>query len=519
LSILPAVKCLILNKEDNVGTLVTSDGEKNQIVEKSELLNYNINLKTAIPKGHKIAIKIINCNEPIIKYGQIIGISKKTIMPGEHVHIHNVQFSDKVHFSKNDLFEHTIESTKNKSITPTTFKGFLRKDGRAGIRNYLVVVSTVNCSASVVKEIASYFQNKDLSTYGIDGVVPIVHMSGCAQSIGGYNNQILNRTIMGWLDHPNVVGGLLIGLGCEVVTFDSLKKSLHLKSGFDDTFFDVLSIQDIGGSRKTIKCGIERIEFILSNLPKFQRTELSISKLTVALNCGGSDAFSGITANPALGVAGDILVSSGGSIVLGEVPECFGAKEQLMQRCVNQDDRNKLDNIFLWWDKYAEKNDANMNDNISLGNISGGISTILEKSLGAIAKGGSTPITQVVDYAERITHSGLVFMNTPGFDPVSVTGLVAGGCNLVAFTTGRGSVYGCSIAPTIKIASTTKLYDKMKEDMDMDAGKIISGNSLHEVGQEIYNLIIQVANGTHTSSETQKMGTEEFAPWHVGETL
>jgi altronate hydrolase len=514
-----AVRCLILNYQDNVGTLVTSDGEKNQIVEKSELLKDNITLRNSIPKGHKIAIRIITPNEPIIKYGQVIGFSKKKILPGEHVHVHNICFSDKIFFSKNGVSKHSKDLIKDVSTIPSTFKGFLRNDGRVGIRNYVVVVATVNCSATVVKEIANYYQNKNLSKYGIDGVVPIVHMSGCAQSLEGYANRILNRTIVGWLDHPNVVGGLLVGLGCEVVTFESLKESLYSKSTFDDTPFDFLSIQEIGGSRKTIRLGIERIERILSNLPEFKRKDLPVSKLTVALNCGGSDAFSGITANPALGVAGDILVSFGGSIVLGEVPECFGAKEQLKQRCLNQKDRNKLDHIFLWWDKYAEKNNVNMNDNLSLGNISGGISTILEKSLGAVAKGGSSPITQVADYAEHITNSGLVFMNTPGFDPVSVTGLVAGGCNLVAFTTGRGSVFGCSIAPTIKIASTTKLFENMKEDMDMDAGKLISGSSLDEVGQEIYNLIIQVANGTHTCSETQKIGKEEFVPWQVGETL
>jgi altronate hydrolase len=510
---------LILHREDNVGILATSDGKPNQIIEESELLKDKITLKTAIPKGHKIAIKVIKYNEPIIKYGQIIGISQKKILPREHVHVHNVRFSDKVQFSEKYLPKPSIDIVKNGLEFPSEFKGFLRSDGRAGIRNYVVVVSTVNCSATVVKEITNYFQNKDLSKYGIDGVVPIIHMSGCAQSIGGYANRILNSTLIGWITNPNVVGCLIIGLGCEVVTPKSLIDSVKLKETFGETSVDFLSIQEVGGSRKTIELGIERLERILSNLPEFKRTNLPVSKLTVALNCGGSDAFSGITANPALGVAGDILVSFGGSIVLGEVPECYGAKKYLMQRCLNQKDSDKINFIFSWWDKYAKKNNVNMNDNISLGNISGGISTILEKSLGAISKGGTSPINQVVDYAEQISNDGLVFMNTPGFDPVSVTGMVAGGCNLVAFTTGRGSVYGCSIAPTIKITSNTGLYENMKEDMDVDAGKILTGSRLDAVGQEIYNFIIQVANGTQTCSETQKMGKEEFAPWQAGETL
>ncbi|MGV8108356.1 UxaA family hydrolase [Methanospirillum sp.] len=519
MSFLPVVKCLILHREDNVGTLATSEGKANQIVEESEFLKYKITLKSDVPKGHKIAIRLIDYNEPVKKYGQIIGISTKRILPGEHVHVHNIQFSDKIQFSEQYLYEPTIDLIQNGLELPSTFKGYIRSDGRAGIRNYVVVVSTVNCSASVVKEITNFFQYKELSKYGIDGIVPVVHTSGCAQSIGGHTNRILNRTLIGWLTNPNVVGCLIIGLGCEVVTPKSLIDSLRLKEVYGGTSVESFNIQEVGGFRKAVKLGIERLEHIFSSLPEFKRINLPVSKLTVALNCGGSDAFSGITANPALGVAGDILVSLGGKIVLGEVPECYGGKNYLMQRCLNQKESEKINQVFSWWDIYAKKNSVNMNDNISLGNISGGISTILEKSLGAISKGGSSPINQVVDYSEKITEDGLVFMNTPGFDPVSVTGLVAGGCNLVAFTTGRGSVYGCSIAPTIKIASNTELFESMIEDMDVNAGKILTTCSLDEVGREIYNLIIQVANGTKTCSETHGLGKEEFAPWQVGEVL
>lgn len=506
------IKCMILHPKDNIGLLVSSNSKQGQIIEVSKK---RVKLKKAIPQGHKVAIRKIKYKEPIVKFGQVIGISKKDILPGEHVHIHNIEFSRGVQFSGKYSTPRRANFYKSRKSLPASFKGFLRGDGRAGIRNYIVVASTVNCSATVVKEITDYFRSKDFTKQGIDGIIPITHLCGCAQAIDGYGYKILNRTISGWLDHPNVVASLVIGLGCEVVTLRSLMAGLNSKH----MSVECLNIQEVGGTKKTIKLGIERLKRLLRNLPEFRRINLPVSLLTMALQCGGSNAFSAITANPALGIAGDILVSRDGGVVLGEVPECYGAKKRLLERCLIHEDRDKLRQIFSWWDDYTKKNNVEMNDNISFGNITGGISTILEKSLGAIAKGGSSAINQVIDYAERVTKKGLIFMNTPGFDPVSVTGLVAGGCNLVAFTTGRGSMYGCSIAPTLKIASTSELYKRFKDDMDIDAGKALSQIELTEVGEEIYNSLIGVANGNKTLSEKQGIGKEEFAPWQVGETL
>jgi len=519
LSSLPIIDCLVLTPNDNVGVLAISGGEPNQIVKILKPSTNMIRLKTSVPKAHKIAIREIKTNDPIIKFGQIIGISTQNILPGEHVHIHNVKSADGTYFSEELLNKPRAPILKKDKTFPTSFQGFLRKDGRAGIRNYVLVISTVNCSATVAKEVVRYFKNTDLLKYGIDGVVPVIHRSGCAQAIGGYAHTILNRTIAGWLDHPNVVGALVIGLGCEGTTLKSIMASLDSKNTFDEAFLESLNIQDVGGTKKAIRIGIEKAERILADLPTFERIELPVSLLKVALNCGGSDAFSTLTANPALGIAGDILVSYGGTIVLAEVPECHGAKKLLLQKCIFQKERNKLMRIFSWWNEYCKKNNVKMNNNLSPGNIAGGISTIVEKSLGAIAKGGSSPITQVVDYAERVTKKGLVFMNTPGFDPVSITGLVAGGCNLVAFTTGRGSVYGCSIAPTIKIATNSELYKRLQEDMDLDAGEIIIKGNLTEIGKKIYEFFVKVANGDKTCSEKLGLGKEEFAPWAVGETL
>ncbi|MCJ7571935.1 MAG: altronate dehydratase family protein [Candidatus Thermoplasmatota archaeon] len=515
----PVIKCLTFTPNDNVGVLVSSGGKPNQIVEISGASKNIIRLKTAVSKGHKIAISEIKANEPIVKFGQTIGISNQRILPGEHVHVHNIRFSDDIDFSEKHLNKNQTFFLKKRENFPSSFKGFLRSDGRAGVRNYIVVVSTVNCAATVVKEIANYFRNSDLSKKGIDGVVPVIHSSGCAQAIDGYAHTILNRTIAGWLDHPNVVGAVVIGLGCEGTTLKSIMTNLGSKSMFNETFLESVNIQDVGGTRKAIRIGIEKVEHILANLPPFKRIELPVSLLNVALNCGGSDTFSALTANPAIGIMGDILVSRGGTIVLAEVPECHGAEKLLLQKCASKEDQNELMRIFSWWTDYCKKNNVNMNNNLSPGNIAGGISTILEKSLGAVTKGGSSPINHVIDYAERITKHGLIFMNTPGFDPVSVTGQVAGGCNLVAFTTGRGSVYGCSIAPTIKIASNSELYKKLKEDMDINAGTILTQNSLEDVGRHIYRFLIQVANGYKTCSEILGLGKEEFAPWPVGETL
>jgi altronate dehydratase len=516
LDYLAAINCIVFNPEDNVGVLVSSGGEPNQIVQISGPSAPFIKLKSSVPKGHKIAIREIKPNEEIIKFGQVIGISNKTILPGEHVHVHNISSANVVDFSAKYPPKKILIRKEDFS---NTFRGFLRSDGRAGVRNYILVASTVNCSATVAKKIANYFKSVDLSKQGIDGIVPITHLGGCAQAIGSYAQTILNRTITGWLDHPNVVGAVVVGLGCETSSLESILKNSGTANKLSKNFLESFNIQDAGGTKKSISLGIDKVQRILSRLPVFQRTELPVSLLTVALNCGGSDAYSALTANPALGMAGDVLVHYGGTVVLAEIPECYGAEKLLIQRCASEEDRDKLAKIFSWWVEYARKNNVTMNDNLSSGNIAGGISTILEKSLGAVAKSGDSPVNQVVDYAEHITKKGVIIMNTPGFDPVSVTGLVAGGCNLVAFTTGRGSVYGCSIVPTIKIASNPDLYERLKDDMDIDAGKALTQNNISEVAGEIYKFLKKVADGTQTCSEKNGLGEEEFAPWQVGETL
>ena len=516
---LGVIKCWVFSPNDNVGVLVASDGKQGQTVQIPLPAGKNIKLKTAIPKGHKIAVRDIKINEPIIKFGQIIGASNKKILAGEHVHVHNIRLGNRIGFSEEYLKNNNQANvTKEEKIIPNSFRGYLRIDGRVGIRNYIVVASTVNCSAGVVRGIANYFKKKNILKKGIDGIVPVIHNSGCAQAIGGYAHKILNRTIAGWLTHPNVVGVMLVGLGCEGTTLETVKENFNSVNSFNENFLESLNIQDVGGTKKSIKSGIGKVERILSRLPVFERKEFHVSRLTVALKCGGSDSYSSLTANPALGIAADTLISCGGTVILAEIPELFGAKKILLQRCVKEE-REKIEKIFSWWDDYGRKNKVNMNDNLSPGNISGGLSTILEKSLGALAKSGSSGINQVVDYAQRITKRGVVLMNTPGFDPVAVTGMVAGGSHLVAFATGRGSVFGCSIAPTIKIATNSEIYKRLKGDLDIDAGRALNKSSIAEIGREIYDFFIRVASGAKTHSEKNGMGEEEFVPWQVGEVL
>jgi altronate hydrolase len=506
-----------LSPQDNVLIVVSDAGIPQGTT--LDLPKRPVTLKDSISRGHKAATAPIRKGAPILKFGHVIGLASRDIEAGEHVHTHNVVMPPSDWKPESEEI-HEFKHAKNWEDLPNTFKGYLRSNRTAGIRNYVVVVASVNCSATVVKAVCRNFDSQQVrEKYGIDGVIPVTHQSGCAQAIGGLGYQVLNRTLAGWIFHPNVVGAVVIGLGCEGTTFKSIletKKKLNLNSEIP---IETLNIQDTGGTAQTIRESISRVEKVLSSLPKFQRKDLPVSYLNLALNCGGSDSFSSLTANPALGVASDILVSKGGAVALAEVPECHGAEEMLLNRSVSNSVREKLNQIFSWWQDYAERQKVSLNNNLAPGNIAGGITTIIEKSLGAVAKAGSTPLTQVVDYSEPMTEKGFILMNTPGFDPVSVTGLVAGGSNLVAFTTGRGSVYGCSIAPTIKIATNSALFQKLNEDMDIDAGKALGTSSIEDVATDLYRFIIEVANGEKTCSEALGLGWEEFAPWPIAETL
>lgn len=471
-----------------------------------------------IPQGHKLALRDLASGEEILKYGLPIAVTTEPIGAGDHVHVHNAAMPPQREERPLQTWA-TLAPPESWSALPSTFSGYRRANGGMGTRNYVVVAASVNCSATVVKAIARRFMGRDLGAAGIHGIVPLTHGMGCAQAIGGAGYQLLNRTLAGSIFHPNVVGALVVGLGCEGTTFATILESRARLGLQAEIPLERVGIQDAGGTEEAIRVGVEAVERILEKLPDLRREQLPVSGLKLALNCGGSDAFSGITANPALGVASDILVANGGTAALAEIPECHGAEDVLFRRASDVRVRQALHEVFAWWQDYAARHDVGLNDNLAPGNIEGGITTIVEKSLGAVAKAGTTMLTQVAGYAETLDRPGAVLMNTPGFDPVSVTGLVAGGCNVVAFTTGRGSAFGCAIAPTIKIATTTALFQGMPGDMDVDAGPVLDHGTPDNIGVEIYRRLVGVASGETTSSERLGLGWEEFVPWAVGETL
>jgi galactarate dehydratase len=468
----------------------------------------------AIPRGHKVALVDMPVGTVALKYGQVIGIASQPIRAGDHVHLHNLamrESSASHDFCSNYRPVEGVPASQRRH-----FLGYSRPDGRAGTRNYIAIISSVNCSATVSKNIAEYFNRQGrLERYpNIDGVVALTHGGGCGINNRGEGFHILTRTLQGYARNPNVGGVLMIGLGCETNQIPQIVENYGLKEG---PTLRTMTIQNAGGTRKAIEAGCKEIDAMLDEVNACRREPQSLSHLRVGLQCGGSDGYSGISANPALGRAVDLLVSQGGTAVLSETPEIYGAEHLLTSRAAAPEIAQKLLDRIQWWRRYTANNDAEMNNNPSYGNKVGGLTTILEKSLGAVAKGGSTPLNAVYEYAEQIASAGLVFMDTPGYDPVSATGQVAGGCNLICFTTGRGNVSGFKPAPCIKIATNTEMYDHMQEDMDLDCGTVISGRqSIDDAGRDIFEKMVAAASGEKTKSELNDYGDNEFVPWQVG---
>jgi len=477
-----------------------------------------LTLPQRIGLGHKIALRRIKQGEAVTKYGQIIGFASKDIEPGEWVHIHNVSAAA---FDRDYAFCRDCPPPPSRP-EPRYWMGYDRGDGRYGTRNHIAIISTVNCSASTSKYISERFHATGLLKQypNVDGVVAITHKAGCAMQYDGADHNQLDRTLAGFAKHPNVAAYILVGLGCETgqaIHLIEHQGLIQLNGSRKKPL--VLTIQECGGIRKTVDAGVRAIAELLPRVNDVKRTRLSADKIILGTNCGGSDGNSGVTANPALGVASDLLVGQGGTSILGETPEIYGAEHLLTRRAVSRAVGEKLVERIKWWEWYTSIFGAEINNNPSPGNKEGGLTTIYEKSLGAIAKGGSTALVDVVGYAERVTAKGLVVMDTPGYDPVSMTGIVAGGANVLVFTTGRGSVFGCKPAPSIKVATNTPLYEHMIDDMDINAGVILDGTPVEEVGRQIFEEILAVASGKKTKSEINGVGEEEFAPWSIGPTL
>ncbi|QLP96290.1 MAG: UxaA family hydrolase [Rhodoblastus sp.] len=469
-----------------------------------------------VPRGHKMAAAAIAAGAPIVKFGQIIGFASRDVAAGEWVHEHNVAMGD---FARDYRF---AEAARVEEILPVerqaTFEGYLRADGKVGTRNYLAILTSVNCSASVARLMAQEIERSGvLRDYPhVDGVIALVHGGGCALDVKGEGYEVLKRTQWGYATNPNVAAVVMVGLGCEGFQIDRWKEAYGVEES--DTF-RTMTIQEVGGTRKTVEKGVAAIREMLPVADRARRTTRPAGDLTLALQCGGSDGYSGVTANPALGRAVDLLVRHGGAAILSETPEIYGAEHLLTRRAATREIGEKLVRRIKWWEDYTAAAKMQMNNNPSPGNKAGGLTTILEKSLGAAAKGGSTTMMGVFEYAEPVTAKGLVFMDTPGYDPVAATGQVAGGANILAFTTGRGSAYGCKPTPSIKLATNTPIYEKMIDDMDVNCGDVLDGVSLDDKGREIFDLILRVASGERTKSETLGYGDAEFVPWQIGATM
>jgi altronate hydrolase len=494
----------------------------------------SLQLGQLIPSGHKFAIRMVQQGQPIRRYGQVIGFARRDVAIGDHVHVHNCAVAE---FERDYAFGVDVKPVP---FVPEgerrTFMGYRRPDGKAGTRNYIAVISSVNCSAHTVRKIAHHFTDAVLAEFpNVDGVISIAHGFGCATRVGSDDYVLLQRTLAGIAAHPNVGGYILVGLGCEVNQIGELVENYHLAMKEAPTLRRAnsqqqiangqtlqppsLTIQDTGGIRKTIDAGIAAVRELLPIVNQYQREPIPISELVVALQCGGSDGWSGVTANPVLGLACDEIVRQGGGVVLAETPEVYGAEHLLTRRAISREVGEKLIDKIHWWERHAARHGVEIDNNPSHGNKAGGLTTIYEKSLGAVAKAGNTPLMGVYEYAEPITSKGFTFMDTPGYDPVGATGQVAGGCNLLVFTTGRGSCFGFKPAPSIKLASNSVMFNRMEDDMDVNAGKVLDGVPMQAVADELLDTMIDVASGKPSKSEAQGIGEEEFQPWNLGGIL
>jgi altronate hydrolase len=475
----------------------------------------SLRISSDVGPGHKVALRAVAAGQPVRRYGQVIGFATRPIATGEHVHTHNLAVGDMLldyQFGVDARPVAMIPAAERR-----TFMGYRRRGGRAGTRNTIAVIGTVNCAAHTVRAIAARARAELLPRFAhVTDIVGLAHKNGCGTRADGPELGLLQRTLAGFARNPNVAGYLFVGLGCEVNQFESLLAAQQL-DGF--RLPPYIGIQDAGGVAAAVAEGLEAVAALLPRANEVRREAIPLSELTLALQCGGSDGFSGVSANPALGYAADLLVAHGGTAVLSETPEIYGAEHLLTRRAVSRAVGERLIERIHWWEDYTAREGFVLDNNPAPGNKAGGLTTIYEKSLGAVAKGGSTPLCAVYEYAEPIQERGFVFMDTPGYDPVSVTGQVAGGCNLIAFTTGRGSCFGFRPVPSIKIATNGATYERMRGDMDINGGRILEGASVEEVGQEIFEKLIAVASGEPSLSEAQQIGEEEFDPWILGATM
>ena len=504
----PHARVIRLHPQDDV--VISLD----QLVSGTHIASEGVIVAGLVPPGHKLATRAIEAGAAVRRYGQIIGFASQPIRAGQHVHTHNLAMGD---FTRD--YAHGAEARPTLPASePATFEGIVREDGRVATRNYIGVLTSVNCSATVARAIADHFRRDIhpdmLAPFpNVDGVVALTHGAGCAVDPDGEGLAILQRTLGGYACHPNFASVLVIGLGCET---NQIPRLLATQGLTDSARLRSFTIQDTGGTTKTIARGIELIKEMLPQANDVKRQTVPASHLVIGLQCGGSDGYSGISANPVLGAAVDLLVQHGGTAILSETPEIYGAEHLLTRRAQTPEVGHKLVERIRWWEAYCARNGAAMDNNPSAGNKAGGLTTVLEKSLGGIAKAGSTNLVDVYEYAQPVKVHGLVFMDTPGYDPISATGQVAGGANLICFTTGRGSAYGCAPSPSVKLATNTALWERQSDDMDLNCGEVLDGTrSIGELGARLFRMLLDTASGQASRSELHGYGQQEFVPWQI----
>ncbi len=484
-----------------------------QLVPGTTIATENVSVRDLIPPGHKMAAHDLKTGDAVRRYNQIIGFAKADIAAGQHVHSHNLGMGE---FERDYGIGKSVQELP-KAATPATFMGYKRPNGKVGTRNYIAVISSVNCSATVTRAIANHFNRDKLAAFpNVDGVIALPHPLGCGINVNGEGMQILRRTMVGFARHPNFAGVVFVGLGCEQ---NQIAPLVEMIGQHEPGMLQQVIMQVEGGTAAAIRKGVALVEEMLPQANQYQREEVSVSHLIVGLNCGGSDGYSGITANPALGGASDLLVAQGATTVLSETPEIYGAEHLLTRRAATPEIAQKLIDRIAWWKDYCSRTGGELDNNPSVGNKAGGLTTILEKSLGAVAKGGTSTLNGVYLFAEPIDAKGFVYMDTPGYDPVSATGQAAGGAQIICFTTGRGSAFGCAGVPTIKLATNSALFERMRDDMDVNCGDLINGVPMPEISQRILDAIIRHASGEKVRSEILGYGNDEFLPWQVGAVM
>ena len=484
-----------------------------QLVPGTAIATENVSVRDLIPPGHKMAARDLKAGDAVRRYNQIIGFATADIAAGQHVHSHNLGMGE---FERDYGIGQSVHELP-KVATPATFMGYKRPNGKVGTRNYIAVISSVNCSATVTRAIANHFSREKLADFpNVDGVIALPHPLGCGINVNGEGMQILRRTMVGFAKHPNFAGVVFVGLGCEQ---NQIAPLVEMIGQYEPGMLQQVVMQVEGGTTAAIRKGVALVEEMLPKANQYRREVASVSNLIIGLNCGGSDGYSGITANPALGGASDLLVAHGATTVLSETPEIYGAEYLLTRRAATPEIAQKLIDRIAWWKEYCARTGGELDNNPSVGNKAGGLTTILEKSLGAVAKGGTSSLNGVYLFAEPIDAKGFVYMDTPGYDPVSATGQAAGGAQIICFTTGRGSAFGCAGVPTIKLATNSALFERMRDDMDVNCGDLINGVPMPEISQRIVDAIIRHASGEKVRSEILGYGNDEFLPWQVGAVM